>query len=158
MCLLFSSYVDISFSFSQLQFQLHMDVLMAAAVPPTDEDFRDWLAAVKNDVGIDDFVEVVGTDLLASKVLSAADFGTPPNSLQLAKLTRRMRSSGILIADIDNDEAQIMGSGSRDLQHFAAEVGPRLSRRRDRWSGHVMSTGGLNESSRRSAQPASREG
>ena len=28
-----------------------MDGLMAAAVPPTDAEFRDWLAAVKSDVG-----------------------------------------------------------------------------------------------------------
>ena len=42
--------------------------------------FLDWLIAVKDDVGIDDLVAVVGADLLASKVLSAAEFGAEVSS------------------------------------------------------------------------------
>ena len=34
-----------------------MDGLLAAAVPPTDAEFKDWLTAVKDDVGIDDLVD-----------------------------------------------------------------------------------------------------
>jgi hypothetical protein len=63
-----------------------MEALVAMATPPTDEEFRTFLQSVKDDVGVADFVQVVGTDLLGAKII--ADFGTPPNPLQLAKLTR----------------------------------------------------------------------
>ncbi len=114
---------------------------MAAAVPPTDEEFRDWLGAVKRDVGVDDFVEVVGTDLLASKVLSAADFGTPPNSLQLAKLTRRMRSSGIRIADIETDETWQDDHLGWWEEHGAVFV----ERLQDKWKARASGGGAMTE-------------
>ena len=69
-----------------------LDALAALAA---ETEFRDWLAGIKNDVGIDEIVAVVGSDLLSSRVLNAAEFGSPPNSLQVAKLTRRMRASGV---------------------------------------------------------------
>ena len=81
-----------------------MDALAAMATPPTDEEFRTFLQSIKDDVGIEDFVQVVGTDLLGAKIISAADFGAPPNPLQLAKLTRRIRGSGVRIADIEVGE------------------------------------------------------
>ena len=69
--------------------------------PPAVDEFRDFLQKIKEQVQVTDFIQVVGTDLLGAKVISAADFSTPPNSLQLAKLTRRIRESGIHIADIE---------------------------------------------------------
>ena len=63
--------------------------LDALAAQAAEQAIRDFLIGIKSDVGIADFVEVVGADLLASRVLNAAEFGSPPNSLQVAKLTRR---------------------------------------------------------------------
>ena len=76
-----------------------MDALAAQAA---EQAIRDFLIGIKSDVGIADFVEVVGADLLASRVLNAAEFGSPPNSLQVAKLTRRMRGSGVQGSDLEN--------------------------------------------------------
>ena len=33
-----------------------MDALMAAAVPPTEDEFTAWLTAIKDDVEIEDFI------------------------------------------------------------------------------------------------------
>ena len=74
---------------------------LGGVAPPAVDEFRDFLQKIKEQVQVTDFIQVVGTDLLGAKVISAADFSTPPNSLQLAKLTRRIRESGIHIADID---------------------------------------------------------
>ena len=37
-------------------------------------------------------------------MLNAAEFGSPPNALQVAKLTRRMRGSGIQVGDLENSD------------------------------------------------------
>ena len=40
-----------------------MDAMMAAVVPPTDDEFRAFLTQVHDDVEIEDFVQIVGNDL-----------------------------------------------------------------------------------------------
>ena len=37
-----------------------MDAMMAAVVPPTDDEFRAFLTQVHDDVEIEDFVQIVG--------------------------------------------------------------------------------------------------
>ena len=46
--------------------------LDALAAQAAEQKIRDFLTGIKSDVGIDNFVEVVGADLLASRVLNAA--------------------------------------------------------------------------------------
>ena len=55
--------------------------LDALAAQAEEQKIRDFLTGIKSVVGIDNFVEVVGADLLASRVLNAAEFGSPPNAL-----------------------------------------------------------------------------
>ena len=43
----------------------------ALAAQAAEQRIRDFLTGIKSDVGIDNFVEVVGADLLASRVLNA---------------------------------------------------------------------------------------
>ena len=127
-----------------------MDAMMAAVVPPTDDEFRAFLTQVHDDVEIEDFVQIVGNDLLGAKVLSPADFGTPPNPLQVAKLTRRMRGSGIVIADIEtgaewkdkqlaeSDEAEAVRMATMLEAEFEKTDGAALGlSRADAWAGLV---------------------
>jgi hypothetical protein len=66
-----------------------MDVMMAAVVPPTDDEFRAFLTQVHDDVEIEDFVQIVGNDLLGAKVLSPADFGMAQDA-NVCKTQRRL--------------------------------------------------------------------
>ena len=47
---------------------------LGGVAPPAVDEFRDFLQRIKEDVQVTDFIQVVGTDLLGAKVISAADF------------------------------------------------------------------------------------
>ena len=96
---------------------------------------------IKEDVQVTDFIQVVGTDLLGAKVISAADFSTPPNPLQLAKLTRRIRESGIHITDIE------VGQEWKDKQDEWWEEHGALfvERLQDKWKSRAAGGGALTD-------------
>ena len=49
---------------------------LGGVAPPAVDEFRDFLQKIKAQVQVTDFIQVVGTDLLGAKVISAADFST----------------------------------------------------------------------------------
>ena len=114
---------------------------LGGVAPPAADEFRDFLQKIKEQVQVTDFIQVVGTDLLGAKVISAADFSTPPNSLQLAKLTRRIRESGIHIADIEVGEEWSAKQDEWWEEHGALFV----ERLQDKWKSRAAGGGALTD-------------
>ena len=114
---------------------------LGGVAPPTADEFREFLQKIKEDVQVTDFIQVVGTDLLGAKVISAADFSTPPNSLQLAKLTRRISESGIHIADIEVGQEWNAKQDEWWEEHGALFV----ERLQDKWKSRAAGGGALTD-------------
>ena len=99
---------------------------LGGVAPHAVDEFRDFLQKIKEQVQVTDFIQVVGTDLLGAKV---------------AKLTRRIRESGVHIADI---EVGAEWSGKQDEwweEHGALFV----ERLQDKWKSRAAGGGALTD-------------
>eukprot|EP01048_Picozoa_sp_COSAG05_P019553 COSAG05_NODE_3092_length_2329_cov_8.650329_2_plen_195_part_00 len=84
---------------------------------------------------------VVGADLLASRVLNAAEFGSPPNSLQVAKLTRKMRGSGVQVGDLENSADW----QERHLEWWEEQGAVFVERLQEKWKARAAGGGAMTD-------------
>ena len=77
----------------------------------------------------------------ASRVLNAAEFGSPPNSLQVAKLTRRMRGSGVQVSDLENSD----GWKDKHLEWWEEQGAVFVERLQEKWKARAAGGGAMTD-------------
>ena len=72
----------------------------------TADEISAFLDQLSGQAEINDFIDNLGQDLVASGILRKAEFSPKPGMLQIAKLRTKFRDSKIFVGDV---EAGVLG-------------------------------------------------
>ena len=118
---------------------------MAEGMPPPMQssaaEIAAFLAQLKNQAEVTDFMENLGQDLLGSGVLREADFGKKPTSLQLSKLKAKFRESKVYVGDV---QAGAEWKDKKD-EWWDEHGAPLVLRIQDAWKAQAGGTGTITE-------------
>ena len=82
-----------------------------AAHARTKEGFKTWLKDLADDaqIPVADFVGYLAVELKSSSLLSEAEYGKEPTSLQKGRLYNRLAEARVQIDDIPIERCQVVG-------------------------------------------------